>query len=117
MDDDDWVPEYYISEILEGAKAKADCMAINGIYTENGGVPIKWEIAIANQYEKRGEIIYRYPNHITPIKREKVINFSFPSKTFGEDYEWATKIHNAGVLKTEVKINRPMYEYHYKTNK
>ena len=117
VDDDDEVPDYYISELLEAAKGKADCMAINGTYTENGGVPIRWEIAIANPYEKIGNIIYRYPNHITPIKREKAIKFSFPDKTFGEDYDWATRVHNSGVLKTETKIEKPMYHYRYVTKK
>jgi glycosyltransferase involved in cell wall biosynthesis len=117
VDDDDWVPDYYISEIMEAAKEGRDCMAINGIYTENGGVPIRWEIAIDNPYADVNGVYKRYPNHITPIKREKILQFKFPDRTLGEDYDWATRVHNSRVLRTQTVIDRPMYEYHYISNK
>lgn len=117
VDDDDWVPDYYIREILEAANEGRDCMAINGIYTENGGVPIRWEIAIGNPYAAAGGKFLRYPNHITPIRREKIINFKFPNRTLGEDYDWATRIHEAGVLKTQTVIQKEMYYYHFNSKK
>jgi hypothetical protein len=35
----------------------------------------------------------------------------------GEDYAWATAIHNAGLIKSEVKIEKELYHYQFRTNK
>ena len=51
------------------------------------------------------------------MKREIAIQVQFPDKYIQEDYEWATEIHNRGLIKTEHKIDKPMYHYKYKTIK
>ena len=89
-------------------------MAINGTMTTNGRNEERWFIAINNTYEKRNGIYYRYPNHITPIKRELAVKIKFPNKTLGEDFDYATALKKAKLLKTEEVIKLPIYHYQYR---
>lgn len=120
IDDDDEVPNYYVDELLKAADDNTDCFAINGKITFNGKDEKKWYISKDLSYvtskDGQGKEIYlRYPNHITPIKSEIARRFLFPDKTIMEDFEWATKIHKSGLIKTETKIEKPMYYYKYST--
>lgn len=122
IDSDDEVPTYYIEEILKAAEYDSDCMGINGIMTTNGGDEKRWFIAKDNPYvasrdENGKEIYLRYQNHISPIKRSIAIQFKFPDVYQGEDYSWATAIHESGLIKTETKIEKPMYHYKFMTHK
>lgn len=122
IDDDDSVPTYYIQELLEAAKSDADCFAINGIITVNGKDEKKWYISkdlpyVTSKDEQDNEIYLRYPNQICPIKSEICKQFLFPDKVYGEDFAWATQIHNSDLIKTEVAIQKPMYFYRYKNPK
>lgn len=119
IDDDDSVPNYYVEELLKAAKEGTDCFAINGSITFNGKDEKKWYISKDLKYEAVGvgkDMYYnRYPNHITGIRSEIAKQFLFPDKTIFEDFEWATKIHNSGLIKIETKIEKPMYYYKYST--
>lgn len=121
IDDDDNIPLYFISELLEAAKSNADCFATNGIITTNGQDELQWFISIFNPYcdsEINGKKCYlRYPNHISPIKSEIAKQVLFPEIFIGEDYNWATQIHQRELLKTEHVITKPMYFYRYIKNK
>lgn len=122
VDSDDYIYPYYIREILKASESDCDCMSINGIYTENGLKETQWFISKDNGYcaSKDGngkEIFLRYPNHITPIRSSIAKQFKFPDIYQGEDYNWATQIHNSRLIKTEVKIYKPLYHYKFKTNK
>ena len=117
VDDDDWIYPYYISEILKGIESGPDCLAINGIMTTNGGPPERWEISIKNDYELRAGIYYRFPNHLTPMKREIALREYFPALKIFEDYEWALKLRKQGYLINEVTIEQPLYHYRVNTNK
>lgn len=121
VDDDDFIWEYSIEEILKAAQRNPDVMAINGIMTTDNTNPIQWFIALGNEYcarQKNGKEIYlRFPNHITPMKREHAIKVKFPDKTVFEDYDWAKTLRDAGYLKSQVIIERPLYHYKCRTKK
>ena len=122
IDSDDYIYPYYVREILKAAESDCDCMAINGLYTENGLKETKWFISKDNGYcaskdENGKEIFLRYPNHITIIKSSIAKQFKFPDIYHGEDYVWATALHNSGLIKTETKIDKPLYHYKYISNK
>ena len=109
VDDDDQVPDYYVEEILKGAKTNCDSMAINGTMVTHRR--FTWDIRQSNPYKQINNHFLRYPNHITPIKREHAIKIKFPDIKIGEDFEWATKLRESGLLKTEYIISKPMYVY------
>lgn len=117
IDDDDMVPEYYISEILNAATLDTDCMAINGTMSTDGSREIKWRISkdyINQTILENGHPLYlRTTNHIAPVKREIALKGGFPDKSNAEDKAYSEAIHS--FLKTECKIARPMYHYRYST--
>jgi glycosyltransferase involved in cell wall biosynthesis len=123
VDDDDRVSERYIVELLEAAKSDADCFSISGYMWTNGVNKRDWHIS--NDYEyctKKNSVgedeYFRFPNHITPIKREIAVQFEFPDKYQFEDFEWASKIKASGLIKTEHRIDySPMYIYDFISKK
>lgn len=116
VDDDDELSPEYIPEILKAAQQKPDCIVFSGWMTTDGVNRKDFHLSIHHPYTavtRNGKEEYlRYPNHITPIKREIALQVDFPNKKIGEDYAWATQIHESKLLKTEVKIHK--YLYHYK---
>ena len=51
------------------------------------------------------------------MKKELIKDFKFLNVTVGEDYEWAKRINDAGVLKTESRITESVYHYKFLENK
>ena len=111
--------EYVVKhqDILKAAEQDPDVIVFNGTMTTNGKDERKWYISKDYPYEAKNGAYYRYPNHIVPIRREIAIQFKFQDITVGEDYLWATAIHTSGLIKTEVKIEKELYHYQFRTNK
>jgi hypothetical protein len=115
VDDDDLVSGYYVSEILKAAKSDPDAIGINGTIDYNGGVK-KWFISKDLDYctridAKGNEYFDRYTNHLAPVKRRIAIQIGFPEINFAEDYDYAKRLHDADLIKTEIIIDKPMYHY------
>jgi glycosyltransferase involved in cell wall biosynthesis len=121
VDDDDYIFPYAIEEIIKATKKNPDVIGINGMMTTDGKSQVDWEIRIGHPYKavkKDGKEYYlRHPNHITPMKREHAIRVKFPAKTVFEDYEWAKALNDAGYLKTQEIIDKPVYHYRCRTKK
>lgn len=118
VDADDWVPGYYVSEILKAIKTNPDCIATNGNMTTNGENDIKWFLSkdFENQtrYSPIGEKYYlRKTNHISPVRRELALKVGFPDISNAEDKDYSERLNQ--YLKTEVKIDLPMYHYRFQT--
>jgi len=121
VDCDDWIASNYVSKILEAAKSNPDVITFQGWMTEDGRNHVDWTIKLGEKYEARitngKQHYYRFPNHLVPMKKEKIIGVKFPDVTLGEDYKWAKEIHDRGLLKTEVHIPEKLYHYKYISNK
>jgi glycosyltransferase involved in cell wall biosynthesis len=121
IDDDDMVAPTYIADILGAAKHNPDCITFNGWMETDGTNRTEFRLGIGYPYiatTEKGKVVYlRYPNHITPIRRTIALTVPFPNVSMGEDYDWATKLHNGKLLKTEVRIDKPLYFYQYRTVK
>jgi cellulose synthase/poly-beta-1,6-N-acetylglucosamine synthase-like glycosyltransferase len=117
LDDDDEPAQIYISELLKAAEHKKDCIVFNGYVTTNGKDRVNFKLRLGEKYEARDGLYYRYPNHITAMKRELVKDVDFPLKTVGEDYEYATKIRDLGLLKSQYVIEKDLYHYKFLTKK
>lgn len=121
IDDDDKVPDDYVSQILAALETSPDCVGFNLAYVENG---IAKGTAIHSlRYQKYGQrksthgwtIFERTPNHLNPIRRELALQVGFPDKNHGEDSDFAATIRP--LLKTEVFIDQVMYHYLYRSKK
>lgn len=117
IDDDDMILPGAIAAVMEGISKDVDVLAINGTMTTDGRNPEKWFIALGNPYEKRNGIYYRFPNHITPMKREIAAQVKFQHITIQEDYRWACDLRDSGLLKTEFVVTQPVYHYRFRTKK
>lgn len=120
IDDDDMILPDALNEVISGCKTGADVIGINGFFTQDGGSKTPFEIRLEHPYIadfSRGyEIYLRYPNHITPVKRDKVKDIRFPYISNTEDKAWADLVKDAGVLQTQYVVNKDVYHYNYSTS-
>jgi glycosyltransferase involved in cell wall biosynthesis len=120
VDDDDYIFPGSLKAIYDCLDG-VDVIGINGIITTNGANQIRWEIRLNHPYDAttiKGELVYRrFPNHITPMRRDHAIKIPFPHITMGEDYKWACALRDSGLLKTEKVIDQNIYHYKYITHK
>jgi len=122
IDDDDRVVSDYIELLLEGIDFGPDCCSLNGIITEDGKNPLRFQHSIRhNAYvtcPDAEEIRYlRYPNHLNCIRADIAKQFQFPETMHSEDTDWATQIHRSRLLKTEYDIPEVIYYYDFISNK
>jgi len=117
IDDDDFVANDYLSEVLNALKLSPDAVGFEGYITTNGANKIRWKISKDLPYETSFQnsrpIYLRYNNHLSPVKRELALQTGFKNLTIGEDYDYATRLRP--LIKTEVYIPKELYYYHYKT--
>lgn len=115
VDDDDSVPYYYVYELLRAAKSGADCFAINGKITTDGTDEVEWRLSKDNPnvtiFEEGKKVYLRTTNHITATKRSLAILAGFPAQNLAEDKEYSIRLNPH--LKTEYKIDKPMYHYRF----
>lgn len=118
VDDDDIVHRNYVQMICNALEQKPDCVSLIGIITFDGHSPTPFihSIEYDNYFFQNGKY-YRPPNHLNVMKRSIALQFKFPEINMGEDTDWAMRIAQAKVLKTEVKINEPYYFYLFFYNK
>lgn len=115
IDDDDEVPHYYISEILNAVKTNPDCVPIDGLYTKDGHTPVRWRMSKDNPnvtiIEDGKPVFLRAVNHIGVVRTSIAQKIGFPNISNGEDKAYAEGIFP--LLKTEVKIDKHMYHYKF----
>jgi glycosyltransferase involved in cell wall biosynthesis len=115
IDADDWVPDYYVEEILKAIESGPDCVAINGTMTTDGEKEIAWMISkdFKNEtiFEAGIPFYIRTTNHLAPVRRELALQVGFKDKKYQEDSDYAAALNP--LLKTETKIDKPMYEYRF----
>lgn len=118
IDDDDAVSHRYIDIITEALATKPDCVSLVGQMTVNGKNPKQFIHSVKyDKYFERNHIYFRPPNHLNAIRAEIAKAYKFPSKSFGEDTDWAMQICNDGAIKTEVEVSETLYYYQYKNAK
>lgn len=111
IDDDDKVPNYYVSEMLNAIAKNPDVVTFIGYMTTNGKDRRNFTIKLGSKYEERNGHYYRFPNHLCAFKKPLVNHIRFPETWMQEDYQWAKLINDRKILKTEVHIQRDMYHY------
>lgn len=115
IDDDDSVSGYYVSEIVKAMNQNPDVITFKGWIETNGANRRSWTIKLGSKYEEKNGHYYRWPNHIVPMKRKLVEHVKFPDVWIQEDYIWSKRIHDLGLLKTEVHIDAELYHYQCET--
>lgn len=117
IDDDDQISSDYVSSIVKALESNPDVVTFNGWMTTNGDHRRNFTIKLGSDYVERNGHYYRFPNHLTVMKREKVQHVKFPECWEREDYLWAKQIHDQKLLKTSVHIEKDLYHYAFNSNK
>jgi glycosyltransferase involved in cell wall biosynthesis len=114
IDDDDVISDDYLIKIISATNSNADVITFCGDYVENNiKTPFSISLIHRGNYNYPN-IFYRLPNHLCPVKREIAIKCLFTDKNFGEDSDYAEKIHNH--IKNEFHIQDKLYFYMYDSN-
>ena len=110
IDDDDRISPNYLKFIFAGIKEGVDVITFKGFRYRDGVKDKLIHYSLNFERDTNNNAYYiRMPNHITPWKRELALQKDFPSRTSGEDSEWAKRMK--GLAKTEYHINRILYYY------
>lgn len=112
IDSDDMPSPKYLSLVMPGIYKDADCCSLVGNIFFNGkkGKPFLHSIKYKTLWEDEKNY-YRPINHLNCVKKDRVKDFKFQEKTWGEDSCWAMDVANAGVLKNEYEIKEALYFY------
>jgi glycosyltransferase involved in cell wall biosynthesis len=112
IDDDDKVSERYVDLNLQAMESNPDCIGMEGVISfASSGIVRKFihSIQYSSWYQK-GEVYYRCPNHLSPVKRELALKVLFSNISVGEDRIYSEKLRP--LLTTEVYIPEPIYYYY-----
>lgn len=115
IDDDDDINPQYIKLIFDNMGC--DVIGFEGEITTNGRNKKRFTISKEHPYEERGGVYYRYNNHLSPIRREIALAIGYKDISFAEDFDYAMRLKESGLIKTEKYIYTPMYFYRYRTTK
>ena len=118
VDDDDMILPGYVPKILEGIKTKPDVIGFRGYMTTNKTNRVNWIISKDMPYElskdEFGNPVYlRFNNHLSPVKKEIALQIGYPDKFIGEDYDYAVRLVESKLIKTEYFIDDFLYHYDF----
>lgn len=115
IDDDDWVSDTYIEDIVSAIRKNEnlDCIGFFGMVYFKGkaGGKMYHSITCPNWTEEPGKY-FRPPNHLNPIRLEISQRYRFRDIQFSEDHFWSLDLQGSGLLKREVFLgHKPLYIY------
>jgi glycosyltransferase involved in cell wall biosynthesis len=121
VDDDDLVAPNYVDLILDAIQTNPDVVGMNLIMTVNGkkaersyhSLDYKTWFDVPDPTFPGHRVYFRNPNHLNPVKREIALAVGFPDITEAEDKAYSKGIQP--LLKTEVKIDQPIYYYLFRS--
>ena len=115
IDDDDQIADDYLVNAISLMRSQnPDCINLIGYMTTNGLNPEKFVHELQQkEYKTVNGVHLRPPNHLNFIRTSIGKQFTFPEINHGEDTDWAMQICNSGLLKTEARIEKPVYYYQY----
>lgn len=117
IDDDDLISHDYIKNIMLAIARNPDVVTFCGKITTNGVNPVDWVIKLGSDYITKDGKYYRWPNHLSVMRRELIKDVKFENIWIGEDYKWSKIIHDRKILKSEVHIAKQLYFYEERTRK
>lgn len=118
IDDDDQITPFYFTEIEKALESKPDCVSMLGFFYYNGMMLKPFVHTLdCETYSEDEEAFYRPPNHLNPILTGFVKRIGFLSCNRGEDTDFAMKLCQAKLLRTEGQVEEPIYHYFFVKNK
>jgi glycosyltransferase involved in cell wall biosynthesis len=116
-DDDDPLQPDYVSEIWKAIQSGVDIIGLRGFMTTNGAKRVPFRIDYGLPYDAVGNEYHRHHNHLCPIKREIALQIGYKDMNYGEDYDYAVRLKDSGLIKTHAFIDKEIYHYDFRTDK
>ena len=103
---------------MEAIKQKPDVISFNDYMTTKGtnreNFKIMKDLPYMTISDAHGRKEYlRYNNHLSPVKREIALKIGYKNMKFAEDFDYAKRLKESGLVKTEYYINKDLYHYKY----
>jgi hypothetical protein len=119
VDDDDLVPDYYVSEVVAALATRPDQVGFRvQCYSDRRPTAVAYHSLEYGGWRNGEGVHYRDISHINPMRTEIVRMASFRTRPGRpEDRTWVDQLRATGALKTEVVIDRVMYHYLYSTSR
>lgn len=112
VDDDDLLGPRYVELNMQAVHGGYDTASLWGQYYEHGKQLNPFHHSLKyKEWWQDDKFYYRCNNHLNMMSLEKVKDFKFLDRNFGEDGNWSMDIQKAGVLKTEFQIDEIIYYY------
>lgn len=86
------------------------------VKAKNNSLKMIYILLIIKLFKKYITLNLRHTCHTTPIKKEIFEAVKFTDRPREQDLEWATKVYQLGLIKTECKIDKDLYYYYYNEN-
>lgn len=118
IDDDDEISADYLKEIVKAIYTNCDVVGFEGYMTTSGSKRENFKISKNLPYmtvqDAYGNNEYlRFNNHLCPIKREIALQIGFKDVRIFEDYDYALRLKQSRLIKTETYIPKSLYHYRY----
>lgn len=118
IDDDDMVPEDFVSSVMAALESRPDYVGFRVQYFANGAKQAAVDHSLRHggwREEKNPYRLLRDISHINPMLSEvaKAADFRVVQRGQVEDRPWVAQVRDAGSLQTEVYLDRVMYEYRW----
>ncbi len=115
IDDDDSISVDYLNEVFVGIDKDVDHIGITGIYAPDNDAHKLFKCSYKYEWCERDNIYYRGAQHICPIRSTLAKQIKYPEINFGEDKIYSDSINK--IIASEHLIEKPIYEYKYRSNK
>lgn len=119
VDDDDDISDDYVWQLREAILRHegVDCVGFRGLMSVAGQGSRQVHYSLENTANvESGGTYYRYPGHLTPVRKEKIEGCRFPDQSFGEDADFSMQLARRKCLKTEAFVDKVLYHYQFNPN-
>ena len=114
IDDDDWVADTYVEEILQALVGSPDCVGFQISCSGTKGVTADASSRYSDWRDNEAGFDYvRMPYQKTPIRTEIARTIGYKDMRFGEDYDYSCRLRDSGLLVRENYVPKVLYYYRY----
>lgn len=110
VDDDDWVPDWYCTEILNNLGRDYVGFEVE-LFEKDKKQPRVFHSIRYGVWHQDEKGFYRGITHLNPLRRELAWQANFGTKGIGEDENWARSLQP--LVRTENYVDKIMYYYRH----
>lgn len=111
MDDDDWISPDYVRSLCMGAAKGVDVVTFEMAIESLKRCTDRWKLGLHPDDLTRGSMA---ANHLCAWRRDLATKVGWcPDLGYADDQLWYEPLHACGLVRTEMHVPEPLYEYRY----